>query len=450
MIDIEKYNKLKNDVDTRKEELKEKFISKNENIQALQKKKDDLYIKYGLKSPDLNTSDGLYNVASQNGLQEQANQVIRDNSGEEYKKIFSGGFISDIFDVLNVVSYGTVGILKGKGFAEGVKNRESFADDDALGQYGLVGALGGIALDIAFDPLTYIAPWTIAKKVPGLTKAAKFGKEAVFGKQVLKALPETTETIANSVTKLGVNQEGGTKAGKYLAEKIVYMFGADNMFKETWGRMTRNIGVQTVKTRDLMKDISKIDKELNGDLGKFIFADNTANRLIRAPLSEVQRNLSTEQFDKVKSIYDRIDDMGKELVDLGVLGGDKYEENIGEYLHQYYKKYIDAQSKPFMGGVPGIKGTKKRSETLTKEGIEALERVENPGYVLGRTMLEMSKDIENAKMFNKVNDLYAVAKELPGYTKLPESIRLQTKVGKISELRTQFGDANKQLKPLLK
>jgi len=444
MDNFEDLIQLKNDADKMKDEFKKDFYAENEDLAELQKERDDLYIQYGLKSPSLDTSDGLYSVAVQNGLEDKANKVVQDNSGEEYKKIFSGGFISDIFDVLNTVSYGVVGTLKGKGFVEGVKNRESFADDDALGQYGLVGAIGGIALDIATDPLTYIAPYTLAKKVPGLVRIAKFSKEAAFGKMV-----ERTVESGGKVKKFQELQ-GGNIAGRYVAEKLSFMYGADNIFKETWQRMTRNIGIETVATRDMMRGLSKLDKDLNGKLAETIFAENTTSRLIRKPLSDIQRELDQTSFEKVKAVYDNIDNMGKELVDLGVLSKDRYTENLGEYMHQYYQKYIDAQKKPFGLGKPSIKGTKARSDTLTKEGIEALGRVENPGYVLGRTMIEMRKDIENAKLFKKVNDLYATTKEMPGFTKLPDTARLNTNFGKITDLRTNLGKANEDLKPLLK
>ena len=120
-----------------------------------------------LKTPtpkaDLATSEGLYQTAVNSGLQKQADRIL-STKGEEAKRIFSGGFISDIFDTLNALQYGIVGMLKGRSFAEGVKTRQSFSDQDALGDLGLPGVIGGIALDIAVDPLTYIAPWTIAKK----------------------------------------------------------------------------------------------------------------------------------------------------------------------------------------------------------------------------------------------------------------------------------------------
>ena len=84
-----------------------------------------------------------------------------------------GGFISDIFDGLNALQYGVTGMIKGKGFYEGVKTRQSFSDKDALGEHGIPGMIGGIALDIAVDPLTYIPPLAIAKRLGLVGKIKK-------------------------------------------------------------------------------------------------------------------------------------------------------------------------------------------------------------------------------------------------------------------------------------
>ena len=52
--------------------------------------------------------------------------------------------------------------------------------------------IAGMLLDIAVDPLTYIA-LDIIKKVPGITKGLKAIKEATFGKMVTKTIQETPE-----------------------------------------------------------------------------------------------------------------------------------------------------------------------------------------------------------------------------------------------------------------
>jgi len=134
------------------------------------------------KKYDLKSTEGLYELAKDKGLQKDADRLLATQTGEKNKQIFSGGFISDIFDGLNALQYGVTGVLKGKSFLEGVKTRQSFSDQDALGDKGLPGMIAGIALDIAVDPLTYIAPASIFRKIPGATKLAKAGKEAVFGK----------------------------------------------------------------------------------------------------------------------------------------------------------------------------------------------------------------------------------------------------------------------------
>ena len=100
--------------------------------------------------PNLKELEGLKMLADNSGLKEEADRLLAEK-GEDPKKIFSGGFVSDVFDVLNSLQYGVTGLVKGKTFMEGVKTRQSFSDKDSLGQHGLPGMVAGIALDIAFD-----------------------------------------------------------------------------------------------------------------------------------------------------------------------------------------------------------------------------------------------------------------------------------------------------------
>lgn len=447
----------------REERLKER----NPALLELQKQRDEKLVKLGLKAPKLDTVSGLYTVASRNGLQDKANKVIRDNSGEEYKKIFSGGWISDIFDVLNMASYGVVGTLKGKGFAEGVKNKESFADQDSLGQYGLVGSIAGTALDIAFDPFTYIAPWKVATKIPGVTKAVKAATEGIFGKQVLKAVDETQDVlnrtakggdkvVPKNLTRLMEVREGGTTIGRKIADSVVWMFGADDAFKNTYNKMMRETGLGATNAVNLIKPLSKLGGKMDDSLSKIIFSNDVDERLIRKTLPELQdmvlkKEIDENTFNVIKPIWDEIDNLGKQLVDEGVLSADKYEDNLGKYLHQYYKKYVEEKKKSIFAAKPtGIAGNKARSETLTKEGIEALGRIEDPSYVLGRTMLEMSKDIANAKLLNSVNKGWAVDTFRPGFKQVANTPKFQTKGGTLSTIYTQIGDVNTKIKPLLK
>lgn len=395
--------------------------------------------------PDLDTSDGLYKTAKRAGLQKEADDIVRLHGGEEHKKIFSGGFISDVFDVLNVASFGVVGVLKGKGFVEGIKNRESFSDQDSLGQFGLMGVVGGIILDIATDPFTYIAPWTILRKVPGFTKAVKVGKKAVLGEPIKKGIIGTDKSFQA--------RSGGFKATKWLADKIVWQNGADPVFKETYERSIRNIGVEAQNVITMVKQIGKV----NTLTAQRIFRRGAAitegggSRLERVPIEDLQRTLSQEDFDLIKPIWDKIDANQLELERLGILGKGKSEENIGIYLKNAYTEYETFKKrKSFFSKAKGIVSTKARKENLTAEMMKDLGQIEDPAYLLSKTMLDQTKSIENGKLFRDVNKFFASDIAQDGFTQISADKRFQTSLGKVAELRQEVGEVNKNLAPLFK
>lgn len=371
-----------------------------------------------VSSKDLKSSQGLYNLAVQNGLQGRADAILKSQQGEETKKIFSGGFISDIFDVLNATQYGVTGVLKGKSFVEGVKTRQSFSDKDALGDKGLPGVIGGIALDIAVDPLTYIAPWTIIKKISPLKKVIDVTKSAIFGKKVTKAIEETEKTFEAV--------EGGTKVGKYLAQKFQWMAGADPVFKETFEKGLKNTAVSTDNITKMSKGVAK----LKPNIAKQLLIKDETGRFMRVGLKELQKTLSPEDFETVAQVYNKIDTLGKEAVDLGLLSKAKYEENIGTYLKSAYDEYELAKKGGLFGSAKvGIKGIFKRKE-LTPEKIAELGQIDNPAYLLFKSAFDLSKDVENAKMFKVVAERFGTDVAQEGFTKLPTGIRLGALAGK--------------------
>jgi hypothetical protein len=373
---------------------------------------------------DIKSSNGLYNLAVQNGLGRQADNILNSQKGEETKKIYSGGFISDIFDTLNALQYGVVGTLKGKGFAEGVKTRQSFSDKDALGDYGLPGVIAGIALDIAVDPLTYIAPATIVKKIPGAVKLGKMIKGAVFGNKVTKAIDVGADVGAKSYEAV----EGGTKVGKYLAQKFQWMAGADPIFKETFERGLKNTAISTDNIVGMSKGIAK----LKPDVASKILTKDATGRFTRVGLQQLQKILSPEDFATVGNIYNKIDDLGKQAVDLGLLSKSKFEENIGTYLKNAYTEYeLATKSKGLFGAAKvGIKGIKNRVTGLTPEAMKAAGQIDNPAYLLFKSAFDLSKDVENAKMFKVIAEKFGTDVAQEGFTKLPDGVRLGTLAGK--------------------
>lgn len=364
---------------------------------------------------DLKSANGLYNLAVSKGLKNDADRLLQSQSGEK-NEFFSGGFISDIFDVLNMGSYGVVGLLKGKSFLEGIKNRESFASEDALGSSGLPGVIMGTILDIAVDPLTYVAPYTVAKKIPVIGKAVQLGKEATFGKAVTKAIEGTNETYQAI--------EGGTRAGKYLAQKLSWMSGADPIFRETFERGLKNTAISTSQVADMGRAVAKISP----DMAKQILSKDETGRFFRTPLEKV--TLKGDDLIAVTNLYNRIDSLGKEAVDLGLLSKTKYEENIGKYLKNAYDEYELAKKNLFGVSRVGVKGIKKRVEELTPEKMKELGQIDNPAYLLFKSAFDLAKDVENAKLFKEVSERFGTTVAQDGFTKLPDGTRLGSLAGK--------------------
>ena len=370
-----------------------------------------------LSGTDLTTSEGLYQTAVNSGLQEKADRVL-STKGEEAKRIFSGGFISDVFDALNALQYGIVGTLKGKSFKEGVKTRQSFSDQDALGDLGLPGVIGGIALDIAVDPLTYIAPWTVLKKVGA-------------GKKIVQA--------AQAAQK--------TQVGKYFGNKFVYRFGQDPVYKELAERSIKNIGTGTQNLVDMVQKVAKIEPKT---ATKLLTRDKTG-RFIRTPLEQLKGVLSKDELFDVSKSYAVLDDLGKQAVDLKLLSKGKWEENLGEYIKNAYTEYETVTKKGLFGIIKkGIKGIKARKPGLTPEKMAELGQIENPAYLLFKSSFDLFKDIENAKLFNAIAKRWGKEVAQEGFKQLPVSARLITTTGKRAEILGQIKQVNTDLKPVFK
>lgn len=374
-----------------------------------------------VSSKDLKTSSGLYNLAAQSGLKWKADRILAGQQGEETKKFFSGGFISDTFDVLNALDYGVVGLLKGKSFREGVRTRQSFSDQDALGKFGLRGVIAGTVLDIAVDPLTYAGSLGILSKVSkisGLTKLAKAGKALTFGRMAAKSI-KTAEGVEKTYQAI----EGGTKLGKYLGSKFTWMFGADPIFREAFERSVKNIAVTTQAVSKLGKSVAELAPET---AAKLLTKDATG-RNVRVLFEQLPRELQLNK--SVRALYDYVDNLGKEATDLGLLSSGVYEKNLGTYIKNAYEEYELANKKGLFGFArAGIKGIKKRVAGNVDEF--GLTQIENPAYLLFKSAFDLTKDVENAKLFKTVAEKFGTDVAQEGFKKLPTGIRLGQAAGK--------------------
>ncbi len=393
-------------------------------------------VKLGGGKQDLNSYEGLYDLSVDSGLQKQADDIVIDNSGDDVKKIFSGGVISNIFDAISIDSYAVVGMLKGKSAWDGIENRESFSDKDAMGQFGLTGVIAGTLMDIAVTPTTYIAPWTIAKKIPGLSRAAKAVKEVGFGKMVEKEV--------NGVKFM--EHQGGTKVGNFVAEKLIFGYGVDPVVRETFEQGQREAGIGMVKIQEILKPLAQFDDSIASKL----LTRGDDFRFNRKSIDELQHELSEKDFAIVKPVWDKIDSMGKEMTELGLLGKGKYEENLGTYIKNVYATYEEAKGKnKIFSKKNGVTAQKSRVEGLTAEQMKAAGQIENPAYLLRSTMLSMSNDIANARMLRNLKPFVSET-ELPGFTKLVDSKRLQISQGAVAESAQKLEVVNDKIEKIHK
>jgi hypothetical protein len=348
------------------------------------------------KPPRLTQVPELLKEAEKAGLQEQLAQ--RPIIGEDPEQFWSGGWIQDTFDTLNALQYGITGMVKGKSFAEGVRTRQSFSDKDALGDYGLPGVIAGIALDIAVDPLTYIAPWTIFRKIPGAVKASK--------------------AVLNAAAK--------TRLGNMLGRAFVYRFGQDPIYKALDERRLKNIGVGTRQILDIVRPMSKLSAKHQ----KVIGAARKAGKLGELP---------EDLLRTAKPAFDELDKISKQLVDEGLLKKEIYDETVGSYLPRLYRTKefkpgpLDELVRiPFADTKPtGIDFSRFKKRTdISDEVREGMGEILEAGYPTAKGMTQMKSALENSKFFKHVNKGFATDEIIEGYIKLPTTPRLGELSGK--------------------
>lgn len=346
-------------------------------------------------NPNLDTPEGLYKLASSLGMKEGADRAV-EKAGGESQRFFSGGWFMDIMDVLNIGSYGVVGMVKGKGFIEGVKNRETLSDDDALGKYGWQGKIAGFIGDIVLDPLTYIAPVKIVSKIPGFAKGAEMAKNKLVGE--LTSIGVDGQSIAK--------RTGGWSPVKLLGSKLVYGFAVDKKFLEAEQQIIGRTEAMAGDADNLVGIFSKMDPEL---MKKTLSKDETG-RFISTPLEALQRELSPEQMENVSQMYKMRDGAMDRLTELGVISKETRDSHWETYLKQSYDEYMDA--KKTVSGKAGIGiQNKARVEELTPEKMKELGQVEDPAIIWGTTLLKQVDLLRKAELQDMVSKNFSLTTE---------------------------------------
>ena len=263
-------------------------------------------------------------------------------------------------------------------------------------------------------------------------------------------------------------QEGGAAIGKYLADKFAWMFGQDPVYKKTWERSIKNIGVETQNLSEIAGKVADLPEET----AKKLLRQDDVGRFWRVPLAELKKTLQPEEFSKAETAWNKIDELGKQAVDLKLLSKEKYEENIGQYIKNAYTEYEQATGKIFSFKKLGVRGIKSRVETeklaggylknldidevkklypkafdemgkislknlseeeITKiagQSLKSLGQIDNAAYLLFKGSFDMIKDIENTKLFNQTAKLFGSDVAQEGFKQLPKGERLGELSGK--------------------
>lgn len=334
-------------------------------------------------NPDLDTSEGLYNLAVQSGLKDQADNAITKAGGES-TKYMSGGVFMDTMDMLNTLDYGVVGLLKGKTFAEGIKERQSFSDEDSLGKYGWSGKIAGLVLDIAVDPLTYVSPWKTVAKIPALARVVEGAKALAFGEL-------HTIKIAGQEMQW---RTGGWSPLNFLADNLVYGHAVDKNFRRSFEAMQANKENAFASADDILSIFAKIDPRVAKET--LTFADDGS--MISRDLEEL-RKVSTfsDNMPVAEELYTMRDKLMKELVDEGVISEAASKAHWNTYLKQSYDEYLIQKNKGFKGRSKGI-GLDNTTRIATKETRGKLTHAEDAAAVWAGTFKKQIENLYNARI----------------------------------------------------
>ncbi len=322
---------------------------------------------YKQKRRNTTTSQDLLNLATENGYGEEANALM-NAQGEKANEFFSGGFISDVFDALNVLQYGIVGLAKGQSFAEGIKTRASFSDKEFMGEdAGLGRTIFGTLLDIAVDPLTYIGPWTALKKIPGITEVGTAaGKWATKSKAVQKTI-----------------------------RGLSWMGGQDKWLKQGAEQLGADIAGGAQKAGRLLKPLTKIDTATDAVLHA-------------ARTSGDWSKVAPDVLAKAAPAFQEVDKLSLQLVKQGQLPREVYEETVGKYLPRLFEVFENPTSKAVNNfgrsmaiSKQAMNRTLKRAD-LADDVLLAMEEITTAGYPTAKALFQMNELAAKGKFYQTI------------------------------------------------
>lgn len=357
-------------------------------------------------------------------------QRVKLDKKEDRGKAFSGGVVSDLFDVLSLGQYALAGVATGKGVIKGIQERTSFEEvlEQSGMEPGLKRTLLGLAADVVIDPLWLVSP----------AKAAR----------VLSKLPG----IAGAVEKVGKSR-AFQKAGRTL----IYGFGVPDEIKALNADRLAEIAHYRKAAINEARFINKMDKKYTGfaeALSTYIEAPAEAKRAFADGLAiggHKMGPLLSETAERVQKLHDEI---GTLLAKNGVIEEGAFKALSGFYLKRAYFRYenpeviiqrlqqlgtpeaqkalqqlqtdlakgersIFAQAKVF--GVPI--GAQKSRVVHSDEVRKALGEITHSGYRVGIGVTSGATAAANAKFLNEIAARYGKDLFEAGTKKIPNDAK---------------------------
>lgn len=381
-------------------------------------------------------------------------------------KIYSGGFVSDVFDTLQAPVSGFASFLRGarkgvvesrgKGFGEmlsswwkggvsniapGVKARTNMAD--YMGDLGVKNKYAreglGLAAEITSDPLNLLNKGgKLLSKIPGVAKTFDKVKAATKAETLLP--------------KLG-------PLGEQIGEKFVYRFKQPADYVRRAEKLTNDLARGEQAAVEIGTNLKYAPADIK--IGDRLFKKGEEfTPAIQRRLSQlIQGGISTNEgltstaapaIEKFKSLAD-------DMIKYGNKDKEVFQKYYGKYLPTYYREFVEGGGMGSTRKMVTERFTKKKdlvelgksylaskgedAATIAKKGEDLLAdlgkkysdelgKINEAAYPAARGIAEESRNVGLAKFFDFVNKRYAKDAMEEGLVRVPKDDKYGQIAGK--------------------
>lgn len=261
-------------------------------------------------------------------LEELAKQRGANVAFTPQKKIFSGGFFSDVLDAISVPFYGTAGVIDSlskntsltKEVASAIKTRRTVSSS-----LGFEDPWASFAIDVLTDPLTYVGFGAVTKTGAAAKGAGELA--ATIGGQARAGQRALVTVMGNPVIKGERALEGVTLVQEGLKQsfpaysKFIERFGGRRALESVAGKLNifdvEQAAAQFDRAIDFEKSVKRAEQVLVSTLNSTIDAANNALRAYSKKsgedLTELSSKLSAKLYDPGVAIPSALDDVFKKM-----------------------------------------------------------------------------------------------------------------------------------------